>query len=124
MEFMDLYKHFNSLISVRGPKPGFDLYHLVAFLMILDDRKFLSRREASTSLGIGEGTVRSLIRRLKRDGLIDTSKSGCFLTEKGRIYLKVLYSYISKPAHFDASQFSFGFVGDITVKIIPAIIVD
>lgn len=42
------------------------------------------RVRLSKELSIGEGAARTLVKHLKREGLIATSKMGCTLTRKGR----------------------------------------
>jgi DNA-binding MarR family transcriptional regulator len=44
----------------------------------------LGRNKLAEKLNVGDGAVRTIISRLKDAGLIETSKTGCGLTEKGK----------------------------------------
>lgn len=46
-------------------------------------QKPLGRNRLATQLKVGDGAVRTIISRLRKADLIDTSKEGCNLTEKG-----------------------------------------
>jgi len=68
----------------RGVKPKFTPYHILKTLLYLTERPH-GRMELSRKLGLGEASTRTLIQRLKVEGLIDVDKiAGAFLTDKGR----------------------------------------
>ena len=56
-----------------------------AFLLIKEN---ISRNELVSKLGLGEGTVRTILNILKEKGLICSTKQGHSLTEKGNLFLK------------------------------------
>ena len=56
-----------------------------AFLLIKEN---ISRNELVSKLGLGEGTVRTVLDILKEKGLICSTKQGHSLTEKGNLFLK------------------------------------
>jgi len=66
-----------------GPAPSFNILHVVKTVLILRDgpagRGYLARK-----LGIGEGAVKNIVSRMKREGIVKTMRGGCLLTEKGR----------------------------------------
>jgi len=56
-----------------------------AFLLIKEN---ISRNELVSNLGLGEGTVRTILDILKHKNLICSTKQGHSLTEKGNLFLK------------------------------------
>lgn len=67
-----------------GPAPSFTVLHVVKMLELTAARSPIGRNKLSKELKLGEGTVRTMIKRLKENGLITTLKGGCVLTDKGR----------------------------------------
>jgi predicted transcriptional regulator len=65
-----------------GPSPTFSVFHMLRALELIADRP-IGRNKLAEGLNVGEGAVRTIIARLKGEGLIKTSKSGCVLTDKG-----------------------------------------
>ena len=50
---------------------------------MLDKERFVSRATFGKEIHLGEGAVKTLILHLKEAKLVDSTKSGTFLTEKG-----------------------------------------
>lgn len=59
--------------------------------------KNVSRHDLSKELGLGEGTVRTILDILKSKKLIRSTKIGHFLSKKGTNTLSQLYEIISLP---------------------------
>jgi predicted transcriptional regulator len=65
-----------------GPSTMFTAAHVFFALELMAERP-IGRNKMAKKLEVGEGTVRTIINRLKNSGLIVTSKEGCNLTSKG-----------------------------------------
>lgn len=65
-----------------GPSPKFSVFHILRAVEIIAE-KAIGRSRLAENLEVGEGVIRSVIERLKDAGLIETSKAGCTLTNKG-----------------------------------------
>jgi DNA-binding MarR family transcriptional regulator len=65
-----------------GPSTTFTIFHLFYALELLS-KEPLGRNKLAEKLKVGDGAVRTIISRLKEAGLIETSKTGCGLTDKG-----------------------------------------
>ncbi len=102
---MDLGEVFNIFDKVTLPKgnvrPGFTSYHI--YLTLNECAKSPSGRKAlSNVLGIGEGSVRTLVRRLSEVGLIAVDPvAGVLLTEAGFEVLRLLMSRLIVAGSFD-----------------------
>jgi len=82
---MMLFKDFiEGLASSKAPGPSmtFDASHIF-FALELIAAKPIGRNQLAKKLGVGAGTVRTIISRLKDNNLIGVSRKGCDLTEKG-----------------------------------------
>lgn len=79
------FKRFiESLASPKGPGPSttFSIFHIFYALEFLA-KKPVGRNKLADELNVGKGAIRTIISRLKDNGLIVTSKEGCTLTDKG-----------------------------------------
>ncbi|MEM2466797.1 MAG: DUF4443 domain-containing protein [Candidatus Bathyarchaeia archaeon] len=68
--------------KVVGPAPTFSILHVLRVIEIISEKP-MGRGKLAEELRIGEGAMRTIINRLKRAGLISTSRTGCQLTAKG-----------------------------------------
>ncbi|MEM2117591.1 MAG: DUF4443 domain-containing protein [Candidatus Bathyarchaeia archaeon] len=65
-----------------GPSPTFSALHLLHAIELISE-KTIGRGKLAEKLNVGEGTIRTIIERLKNADLIATSRTGCSLTSKG-----------------------------------------
>ncbi|MFH1402933.1 MAG: DUF4443 domain-containing protein [Candidatus Altiarchaeota archaeon] len=66
-----------------GADPSFTETHLVRTLLLMY-KESLGRKKLVRLLGVGEGSVRTIIKRLTSEGLLSSSMTGHSLTGKGR----------------------------------------
>lgn len=79
-------KKFMQQISNKkapGPSTTFTIFH-VFYALELMAQKPIGRNKLAEQLKVGDGAIRTIISRLREADLIDTSKAGCNLTEKGQ----------------------------------------
>jgi predicted transcriptional regulator len=84
---MPLKKQIQALLAsdYRGPKAAYgEVDILKALLAIGKSRTNLGRTRLGQLTGLGQGEVRTLIARLKTNGLIEVDAKGASLTEKGK----------------------------------------
>ncbi len=86
-----------STISPKGPAPAFKPQHLLYALLILGERGPLGRKRLSESMGLGEGSIRTVLQRLRRLGLVSMSRGGYGLSEVGRELYDALSSQLFGP---------------------------
>lgn len=83
-----------------GPKSNIFVFHLEQALRLIAEgdinrkNKPIGRQKLANSLGLGAGSIRSLLKLLKKENLIQTSKSGNEISKKGENYLKKLKKVI------------------------------
>jgi predicted transcriptional regulator len=66
--------------------------------------KKLGRGKLAESLSVGEGATRTIVDRLKEAGLIETSKTGCALTDKGVKFWKKYKSIFEKKVEIGKNE--------------------
>lgn len=66
-----------------GRFPAYYEAHILKALEIIGSCNGIGRHKLSKELGIGEGTTRTIIGRLKEEGIVETSRRGMTLTKVG-----------------------------------------
>jgi predicted transcriptional regulator len=80
-----LKKYMQQLSGKKAPGPttSFTIFHLFYTLELMAQSP-MGRNRLAEKIHVGDGAVRTIISRLKEAELIEVSKEGCSLTEKGR----------------------------------------
>jgi predicted transcriptional regulator len=86
-----------------GPSPSFSVFHLLHAIELMGE-KAIGRSKLAENLKVGEGTVRTIMNRLKDAGLVVTSKSGCALTVKGLRLLREYRSIFEKKIEIGKNE--------------------
>ena len=64
--------------------PRYTIYHIWKMYSIIAKEYPIGRKKLAQILHLGEGTVRTIMDKMKEDGSIDLSRRGASLTEQGR----------------------------------------
>ncbi len=75
--------------------PNYNKADILRCLLLISGK--ISRREIKEKLELGEGSVRSILDILKKEGLINSSRRGHYLTDKGEVLSKKIRKNISLP---------------------------
>lgn len=86
-----------------GPSPAFSIFHLLRAIELVGEKP-VGRSKLAENLSVGEGTVRTIVERLRSAGLIATSKAGCTLTSKGLTFWKEYRSVFKKGTEIGRSE--------------------
>jgi hypothetical protein len=111
------FKKFMQQIAGKkapGPSTSFTIFHVFYALELLS-QKPLGRNKLAEKLNVGDGAVRTIISRLVDAELVDTSKEGCNLTEKGcEIWLQFEGAFPKRveipKSELATSEFNFAFL--------------
>ena len=79
-----------------GAEPSFGRVHLVRALLALREKP-VGRKKLTKRLGVGEGSVRTILKRLLGEGLIESSKSGHTLSLAGKKRVGGMLGRMSLP---------------------------
>jgi hypothetical protein len=74
---------------------SFDVVHVFAALQMIESNGRTSRSALCSGLVLGEGTIKTLVKHLKVQRLVETSNGGTMLTAKGKSICRELLSTIS-----------------------------
>ncbi len=85
-----------NIVSRKGSSKvlTFSIPHVFKALQLLSEEKFVSRATLGKEIRLGEGAVKTLILHLKEAKMIDSTRSGNFLTEKGKKFTSQLQKII------------------------------
>ena len=99
-----------------GPTPNFNFIHAVLMLLFLEEG-VIGRKRLSEMMEIGEGSVRSLIRRLRKAGYVEVGREGCYLTRKGQRRVKELRKFLKGPIEVELPSLAGGKASATLVKL-------
>jgi len=74
----------------------------------MQQNEYVSRARLSKELGLGEGSIKTLIKHLKANNIIQTAKSGCYLTSKGKKLSSNLLSAIPAEVSIPTNSITVG----------------
>jgi len=111
------FKKFMQQIAGKkapGPSTSFTIFHVFYALELLSQNP-QGRNKLAEKLNVGDGAVRTIIRRLVDAGLVETSKEGCNLTKKGLDiwgqFKEIFPKRIEIPkSELTGSEFNFAFL--------------
>jgi hypothetical protein len=75
-----------------GPSPGYSKAHALLAFMTIGNAGTIGRQALAKSSGLGEGSIRTVLRKFRRMRYVSADAMGCHLTGSG----KELYQTLSK----------------------------
>jgi len=92
-----------NIVSRKGSSKvlTFSIPHVFKALQLLSNEKFVSRATFGKEIHLGEGAVKTLISHLKEAKMIESTRSGNYLTEKGRKFTSQLQKIIPKECKIE-----------------------
>jgi len=91
-----------------GRAPYFIEAHIVKALLVISSQGPVGRVNLAKALGLGEGSIRTLIRHLEKAELIKTSREGIVLTGAGKKLTSSVESMISEAVEVPQSTLTVG----------------
>ena len=73
---------------------SYDMVHVFKTLQLINDNGHVSRENLCGELELGEGTVRTLVRHLKMQGLVESSNAGTKMSKEGKSFFSELLCYL------------------------------
>ena len=86
--------------------PRFAEVHVRRALWLIAEHEKIGRKQLTKELGVGEGSVRTILNQLKKRKLISSSRGGHALTPKGKRFLGKPFEFVQIDA------------GDLTVGVV------
>lgn len=99
-----------NIVSRKGSSKvlTFSIPHVFKALQMLYKDQFVSRVNFCTQLHMGEGAVKTMILHLKEESIVNSTKSGTFLTEKGKEFTKSLLDVMDYECNIKKCQIAPG----------------
>ena len=99
-----------NIVSRKGSSKilTFSIPHVFKALQILYSEKYVSRSKFGSDLHLGEGAIKTLISHLKEEGMVQTTRSGTFLTEKGGKFAQNIIKIIPKECNIRKCRIATG----------------
>lgn len=92
----------------QGPSPTFERAHLLLAFLTIGESGTIGRHSLAVRVGLGEGAVRTVLKRLREEGLADADASGCHLTRGGQNVYSSLIKKLSPLAAIEGSRLTMG----------------
>jgi Mn-dependent DtxR family transcriptional regulator len=73
---------------------SFDIAHIFKALQLIETRGHISRDLLCEELNLGEGSIKTLVKHLKMENMIETSNAGTTMSNKGKRFFEELLSSI------------------------------
>lgn len=101
---------------MKGPQKQFDKVHILRTFLILEREKRMGRKELAKKLGLGEGSVRSILKNLEDKGYLKSAVArGHSLSDKGKKFVARAYKFISGPKIINIKRLT---IGDKNVAVL------
>lgn len=86
-----------NIVSRKGSSKvlSFSVPHVFKSLQLLHKDGYVSRATFCSKLHMGEGAVKTMISHLKKEAMVDSTKSGTFLTDNGLSLIESLLEIIA-----------------------------
>ena len=94
----------------RGPRAVFTQVDVLKAIVAVGTAGSIGRGKLGTSTGLGQGEVRTLIKRLRDSGLITIESNGCSLSARGRREYERIASLLPWSSRVEASRLNIGSV--------------
>ena len=91
-----------------GPAPSFNEAHVIKTLELINNCQSIGRIRLSRELGLGEGTTRTLLKHLKKENLIQSSRMGVSLSDYGKKLFSDLSAKLSEGVEIPPSPLTIG----------------
>lgn len=104
---------FSSLVEIasareQGPSPTYTPAHFVLALLVIGDSGTIGRQALARRSGLGDGAVRTVLRRLREGGYVNITASGSSLTKTGRQLFARTREKLAGPIPLERSPLTVG----------------
>lgn len=67
---------------------SYEMSHVFRAMQLMTEHGKISRNLLTSELNLGEGTIKTLVKHLKMNDIVETSNAGMWLTRKGQVMYK------------------------------------
>lgn len=92
----------------RGPATTFESSHLLLAFVTIGSTGTIGRGALAIRSSLGEGAIRTILKKLREDEYVDANASGCFLTPAGRRVYESIWRKLSPMVTLQESGLGMG----------------
>jgi hypothetical protein len=87
---------------------SFDMVHVLKTMQMMHENNKIGRSMMMRELGLGEGSVKTIIKHMKISGLVENSNAGMWLSNKGKSIYTKLHTLIPKEMNIPKGSATLG----------------
>jgi len=91
-----------------GPNPGYGREHAILAFLTIGSAGTIGRESLAQQSGLGQGSVRTILKKLRREGFVKADPSGCHLTDSGEELYQRILKLVTPLVPIDGSPLSVG----------------
>ena len=91
-----------------GPSPGFSREHAIMVFMTIGESGSISRQALARNSGLGEGSVRTVLKKFRQEGYVGADALGCHLTDSGKRAYRSITKVLTPLVPIEGSRLSVG----------------
>jgi len=95
-------------VEAKGPRPSFSRAHLLLAFLTIGGRGMIGRQALAREAGLGEGAVRTVLGKLREEGLTEVDASGAHLTKRGTELLSTIFARLTPIVMLSVSPIAMG----------------
>lgn len=91
-----------------GPNPGFGREHTILAFLTIGGAGTIGRESLARQSGVGQGSVRTILKKFRQEGYMRTDPFGCHLTDSGKALYQSILKKVPPLVPIDGSPLSVG----------------
>lgn len=91
-----------------GPRPSFTQSHLLLAFLTIGASGQIGRQALASEVGLGQGAIRTVLKKLRDGGYTEANASGSRLTKRGKEAYSLLHAKLSPIVSLDGSRLTVG----------------
>jgi len=91
-----------------GPSPGYSKAHALLAFMIIGNEGPIGRQALARSSGLGEGSIRTVLKKFRQMEYVTADTTGCHLTDSGRELYRTMSKKLTPLVPFQRSPLVVG----------------
>jgi hypothetical protein len=92
----------------RGPSPGFSSAHALLAFITIGAAGTIGRQALAERTGLGEGSVRTVLKKFRQGRYVVSDALGCHLTGSGKVLYESISQELTKLLPLQSSMFAVG----------------
>ncbi len=92
----------------KGPSPSFQTAHLFLAFLTIGTERTIGRQALAERSGLGDGAIRTVLKKLREGGYAEANASGSHLTRSGQKVYDDVMTRLSSMVHLEGTNLTMG----------------